>query len=97
MFYLTRIASAYGIRGVEPAGGINLDNIKQISDGVKGIDIEFFMPHLFGSSIDPKTDETIPAIVKKIYETVRDLWWNSLAYKSCSVKKLRLDLNVETQ
>lgn len=73
LIYLTQMASAYGIRGVEPAGGINLGNIKQIIDGVKDIDIEFFMPHIFGSSIDPNTGETIPDIVKEIYETVRDL------------------------
>lgn len=73
LIYLTKMASVYGIRGVEPAGGINLNNIKQIIDGVKDIDIEFFMPHIFGSAIDSKTGETIPDTVKEIYKKVRDL------------------------
>lgn len=73
LIYLTKMAGAYGIRGVEPAGGIHLNNISQIIDGVKDIDIEFFMPHIFGSAIDPKTGETIPDTVKVIYKKVRDL------------------------
>lgn len=73
LIYLTEMASVYGIKGVEPAGGINLNNIKQIIDGVKNIDIEFFMPHIFGSTIDPKTGETIPDAVKEIYKKVKDL------------------------
>src|SRR5699024_9802619 len=70
LIYLTKMASVYGIRGVEPAGGINLDNIGKIVEGVKDIDIEFFMPHIFGSAIDSITGNTIPETVKMFYTKV---------------------------
>ncbi len=70
LIYLTSQASMLGIRGVEPAGGIDATNIIDIIEGVKNIDIEFFMPHIFGSTIDPVTGETIPGKVKEIIEKV---------------------------
>lgn len=66
LVYLTRVAAAKGIRGVEPAGGIDVNNIKAILTGVKDIDIDFFMPHIFGSTIDKSTGATIPAKVSEI-------------------------------
>ena len=73
LIYLTKIAAAKGIRGVEPAGGIDASNIKDIVQGVKSIDIEFFMPHIFGSTIDKVTGETIPSKVREIYNIVEGL------------------------
>lgn len=73
LVYLTKMASAYGFKGVEPAGGLNLNNIKQVAESVKHIDIEFFMPHIFGSAIDTKTGETIPETVNMIYTKVEGL------------------------
>lgn len=70
---LTEIASKYGIKGVEPAGGITPDNIVDILEGVKHIDIEFFMPHIFGSAIDPVTGNTSVEIVQYIYQEVEKL------------------------
>ncbi|SFB00069.1 conserved hypothetical protein EF_0839/AHA_3917 [Lentibacillus halodurans] len=73
LVYLTRIAQAKGIRGVEPAGGINVTNIGEIMAGVKDIDIEFFMPHIFGSAVDHETGKTIPEKVRAIFKTVEGL------------------------
>ncbi|MFD1039785.1 KDGP aldolase [Virgibacillus byunsanensis] len=66
LIYLTEKAAAEGIRGIEPAGGIDASNIKQMIDSVKEIDIEFFMPHIFGSTIDKHTGLTIPSKVNEI-------------------------------
>ncbi|WP_269410192.1 KDGP aldolase [Lentibacillus daqui] len=73
LIYLTKIAAAKGIRGIEPAGGIDANNIKDIVQGVKNIDIEFFMPHIFGSTIDKETGETIPSKVREILAMVEGL------------------------
>lgn len=73
LIHLTEKASNYGIKGVEPAGGINTDNIVEIVKSIRNIDIEFFMPHIFGSVIDPKTRDTIPENVKEIYKKVEGL------------------------
>lgn len=72
LIYLTKKAASKGIRGVEPAGGIDISNISNIIDGIKGIDIELFMPHIFGSTIDKKTGKTIPAKVKEILNVLGD-------------------------
>ncbi|MDY0393795.1 KDGP aldolase [Virgibacillus halophilus] len=73
LIYLTKIAANKGIRGVEPAGGIDASNIKDILIGVKDIDIAFFMPHIFGSTIDKDTGETNPAKVREILAKVEGL------------------------
>ncbi|RHW29917.1 KDGP aldolase [Oceanobacillus profundus] len=73
LIYLTKVAAAKGIRGVEPAGGIDASNIKDIVMGVMAIDIEFFMPHIFGSTIDKITGETIPSKVNEIMEIMEGL------------------------
>ena len=70
LIYLTKVAAEKGIRGVEPAGGIDESNILDIVKGVRDIDIEFFMPHIFGSTIDKETGLTIPNKVKEIYLAV---------------------------
>ncbi|MFZ3578023.1 KDGP aldolase [Virgibacillus sp. DJP39] len=66
LIYLTKTAADKGIRGIEPAGGIDASNIGQIFNGIRGIDIEFFMPHIFGSTIDKQTGKTIPSKVEEI-------------------------------
>ncbi|MDR4317607.1 4-hydroxy-2-ketovalerate aldolase [Niallia circulans] len=66
LVYLTKVAAQKGIRGIEPAGGISAFNIKTIIDAVKKIEIEFFMPHIFGSTIDQATGKTIPTEVAQI-------------------------------
>ncbi|ALX47798.1 KDGP aldolase [Lentibacillus amyloliquefaciens] len=73
LIYLTKTAQAKGIRGVEPAGGINGANIRKIVSSVKDIDIEFFMPHIFGSAMDKETGKTIPDKVKEVYQEVEGL------------------------
>lgn len=73
LIYVAKKASDYGIRGVEPAGGIDSSNIQEIISGVKDIDLEFFMPHIFGSAIDPKTGATDPNIVEDIYQKVEGI------------------------
>src|SRR5690625_4119326 len=73
LIHITKMASVYGIEGIEPAGGINLGNIGEIVEGVKNIDIGFFMPHIFGSVIDSKTGNTMPETVKMIYKEVEGL------------------------
>lgn len=70
LIYLTEKAAGKGIQGIEPAGGIDASNIRDIIDGVRNIDIAFFMPHIFGSTIDKKTGKTIPGKVQEILEMV---------------------------
>ena len=73
LIYLTKVAADKGIRGVEPAGGIDSSNIKDITLGVKDIDIDYFMPHIFGSSVDKETGKTIPEIVREIVTIVEGI------------------------
>jgi 2-dehydro-3-deoxy-phosphogluconate aldolase len=70
LIYLTKVAAKKGIRGIEPAGGISVENIAELVNAVRGIDIEFFMPHIFGSTIDKVTGKTIPGEVKKIVQKI---------------------------
>ncbi|MGG0718327.1 KDGP aldolase [Robertmurraya massiliosenegalensis] len=70
LVYLTKVAARKGIRGIEPAGGISKSNIKTIINAVKNIEIEFFMPHIFGSTIDQATGKTIPTEVAKILHSL---------------------------
>ncbi|WP_188454890.1 KDGP aldolase [Virgibacillus oceani] len=72
LIHLTRLAGAKGIRGIEPAGGINASNIRNLVEGVKNIDIEFFMPHIFGATIDKQTGKTIPTKVREILDELED-------------------------
>ncbi|WP_099159538.1 KDGP aldolase [Virgibacillus ndiopensis] len=72
LIHLTKLAGAKGIRGIEPAGGIDTSNIRSIVNGVKDIDIEFFMPHIFGATIDKQTGKTIPNKVKAILDELED-------------------------
>lgn len=73
LIHLTEKAQIYGIKGVEPAGGINLTNIKDIALSVKNIEIDFFMPHIFGAAMDSDTGETIPEIAREFYKEVEGL------------------------
>jgi uncharacterized protein (TIGR03581 family) len=70
LVYLTRVAAKKGIRGIEPAGGISAENIREIIHAVKSIEIEFFMPHVFGSTIDKETGLTIPTEVEKVIKAL---------------------------
>ncbi|WP_100010208.1 KDGP aldolase [Lentibacillus sediminis] len=72
LVYITKAAEERGIRGVEPAGGIHADNISEIISAVKDINIEFFMPHIFGSTIDKETGKTIPHKVREIFSAIEE-------------------------
>ncbi|SHE36823.1 2-dehydro-3-deoxy-phosphogluconate aldolase [Seinonella peptonophila] len=67
---LTRKAAYRGIEGIEPAGGISVDNIVNMVEAVQTSGIKLFMPHIFGSTIDPQTKRTIPEQVAMILEKV---------------------------
>lgn len=70
LVYLTKVAARKGIRGIEPAGGISTTTIKTIIHAIKNIEIEFFMPHIFGSTIDQATGKTIPTEVAQILHSL---------------------------
>jgi 2-dehydro-3-deoxy-phosphogluconate aldolase len=72
LVYLTKVAADKGIKGIEPAGGISTDNIRKIVDAVRNTGIEFFMPHIFGSTIDKETGKTISRKVNKILQLVKE-------------------------
>jgi 2-dehydro-3-deoxy-phosphogluconate aldolase len=71
LVYLCKVAADKGILSVEPAGGISADNIIEIVQAVRGTGISFFMPHIFGSTIDKQTGRTLPEEVRKIVNLVR--------------------------
>jgi 2-dehydro-3-deoxy-phosphogluconate aldolase len=71
LVYLCEIAAEKGITAIEPAGGISVENIAVIVDAVRGTGIPVFMPHIFGSTIDKETGQTIPEEVAKILAAVR--------------------------
>lgn len=68
--YLAYAAAERGIRGIEPAGGINESNVREIVAIGKGSGIEFFMPHIFDSVLDRDTGRTNPVKVGNILEAV---------------------------
>lgn len=70
LVYLTTAAAQKGIKGIEPAGGISAANIAEIVSAVRRTGISLFMPHIFGSTIDPVTGRTIPAEVKKVVDAI---------------------------
>ncbi|PLR75950.1 imidazolonepropionase [Bacillus sp. V3-13] len=71
LIYLCKVAARKGIKAVEPAGGISTDNIAEIVSSVQNCGIPLFMPHIFGSTIDKRTGETVPSKVAEIISLVR--------------------------
>lgn len=68
LVYLAKVASERGIYGIEPAGGIAWDNIVPIMTDVAETGIPFFMPHIFGATIDKVTGRTKKAEIERIFE-----------------------------
>lgn len=66
LIYLTKKAAECGVRGVEIAGDIDKGNITDMIAGIKPIDIEFFMPHIFDPLVDRETGETSPEEIKQL-------------------------------
>jgi len=62
---ITKLAAEFGIRGVEPAGGIHVGNIRSLCQAVSSVDIEFVMPHIFGSVMEVHP-YTLPYKVEEI-------------------------------
>ncbi|MBC2312936.1 KDGP aldolase family protein [Listeria welshimeri] len=72
LVYLTKIAADKGIYGIEPAGGIGADNILEITTAIQTTGIPFYMPHIFGKTIDKETDRTKPEEIAKIFAALEE-------------------------
>ncbi|RDX02585.1 KDGP aldolase [Listeria kieliensis] len=68
LVYLAKVAGERGIYGIEPAGGIAWDNIVPIISEVAETGIPFFMPHIFGATIDQATGRTKKNEIERIFE-----------------------------
>ncbi|MGL5612995.1 MAG: 2-dehydro-3-deoxy-phosphogluconate aldolase [Cetobacterium sp.] len=58
---------------LEPTGGIDLDNFKEIVEIPLKLGVEKVIPHVYTSIIDSKTKETKLKDVEKIYEIMKEL------------------------
>lgn len=66
LIYLAKVAADKGIYGIEPAGGIGAENIYEITTAIQKTGIPFYMPHIFGKTIDQATGRTKPEEIEKI-------------------------------
>lgn len=66
LIYLAKVAADKGIYGIEPAGGIGAENICEITTAIQKTGIPFYMPHIFGKTIDQATGRTKPEEIEKI-------------------------------
>jgi 2-dehydro-3-deoxy-phosphogluconate aldolase len=71
LVYIADTAARNGIYGIEPAGGIDETNIKELVSRLLGTGIHFIMPHIFGSTIDKKNRRTIPEKVEEIVDQMQ--------------------------
>ncbi|MBC2256306.1 KDGP aldolase family protein [Listeria ivanovii] len=72
LIYLTKVAADKGIYGIEPAGGIGAENIHEITTAIKETGIPFYMPHIFGKTIDKTTGRTKPEEIEKIMAALEE-------------------------
>lgn len=66
-------AVKHGITMIEPTGGINLENFKEISKICLDTGDIKVMPHIYGAVIDKKNGNTKVEDVRKIYEMMKEL------------------------
>ncbi|WP_315305327.1 KDGP aldolase family protein [Enterococcus devriesei] len=58
---------------LEPTGGIDLDNFKEIVQIAVDAGVKKIIPHVYSSIIDPKTNDTRPKDVKALLEMIKEL------------------------
>ena len=59
--------------GLEPTGGIDLDNFSQILKIAVDAGVEHIIPHVYSSIIDKETGATRISDVVKLYELIREI------------------------
>ncbi|NNJ30773.1 2-dehydro-3-deoxy-phosphogluconate aldolase [Lacrimispora defluvii] len=59
--------------GLEPTGGIDLDNFSQILKIAVDAGVEHIIPHVYSSIIDKETGATRISDVVKLYEMIREI------------------------
>ncbi len=68
--YVSEVAAKKGMYGIEPAGGIDASNIRNITDTILSTGISFFMPHIFGSVLDKNTGQIMASKVERLLYAV---------------------------
>ena len=58
---------------LEPTGGIDLDNFKEICEIALNAGVKKVIPHVYSSIIDKETKQTRKEDVKKLYEIMKEL------------------------
>lgn len=58
---------------LEPTGGIDLDNFREIVQIIVDAGVKRFIPHVYSSIIDKETGNTRPEDVKKLLEIIKEL------------------------
>lgn len=59
--------------GLEPTGGIDLDNFSQILKNAVDAGVEHIIPHVYSSIIDKETGATRISDVVKLYDMIREI------------------------
>lgn len=68
---LSRSAAAAGVEGVEPAGGIMLENVVQVVRTILEAGVTFAIPHIFSAAVDKATGRTRPEYVQAVIQAIR--------------------------
>ena len=68
------VAEACGRKGLwlEPTGGIDLENFREIVDICLQQNVEKFIPHVYSSIIDKTTGQTRVEAVKELIEILKE-------------------------
>lgn len=58
---------------MEPTGGIDLENFREIMEIILNAGVEKVIPHVYSSIIDKESGDTRPEDVKKLLKIVKEL------------------------
>ncbi len=70
---VAKACKSVGIDMIEPTGGLNPENVKEIVATCLSTGVKYVMPHIYSSLIDKDTGRTKPEEVKKIITSINSL------------------------
>lgn len=62
-----------GVPMIEPSGGVNLSNFKEITKICLDAGVEKVMPHIYGAVVDKESGKTKIEDVKAVYKMIKEL------------------------
>ena len=62
-----------GIDMIEPTGGINVENVREVLEACIKTGVKHIIPHIYSSIIDKETGLTDPNLVLKVFKIIEEL------------------------